>query len=576
MTEQSVSDAVGIKYDQQGNAYKWSAGGWRPYEDRGTLENMMIGAGQTFTELGRGAQQLFGSDEAQAEAKRLQDGEREIQGYLDEDAPIAANVGRALPFAATAPLSGGSIPGMLGVTALDAGIAGLQYADTPGERATNMLFGAGGAAGGFAVGAMANRVMNNINRSSKMMAQTVPPSGAVPSRTGTSVGAAEVDGMRVGTAGQKLRGDARHIFDEANRQVGGQGIDNPADLQAMLDLREAGYMLPPGAASGNKGERALFDFAQRFQSTRQMVEDMVGGPNQETLKRQVLRAMGDSGADKRVPTFDTATVSRMVAQTEDMIGDIMQTAKKIEVGDDIGKSMRSTIEGYESNHRFIGKGEDPVVRRLENIEQQILDPGVSGEDLRRLRGDLRNDMSKNISSGEERALQQMIDDIDQTISEALQRNNSPYSIEDFKKGMLQHRLAIALDKGAGAVKEGNVQPGALNRALKSVFKAEYRNDRKIFEESGRFTEAGPEAAEHFESLFKSVQGLERFKNIVNDSGTAQGLQLMDVLGEASVTGAPVATGGAALARIALPKMIRNSQYTPQQLREMLETVQAMQ
>jgi len=113
-----------IAHDAQGREYWYKNGQWEPINEVSPAESLMIGAGESFVNLGRGIKQginevgeLFG-DEASARSNerldKLQAGDQEIMQGLREENPISTFIGNTLPAIAAAPLGGASIPGQMG------------------------------------------------------------------------------------------------------------------------------------------------------------------------------------------------------------------------------------------------------------------------------------------------------------------------------------------------------------------------------------------------------------------------------------------------------------------------------
>lgn len=125
----------------------------------GIGETMMIGAGKTLTDIGRGAQKLYHSALGNNdELEELQAMQRKEQGYYDELSqarPFSTMGGEILPYLATAPLSGGLLTQM----GIGAAGEGIRYSDNQGASS---IMGGVMSVGGYGVGKMAPRVMGAI------------------------------------------------------------------------------------------------------------------------------------------------------------------------------------------------------------------------------------------------------------------------------------------------------------------------------------------------------------------------------------------------------------------------------
>lgn len=121
-------------------------------DDTGPGEAMMIGAGRTFFELGRGIQELL--PESLVGPVKRDPAEEAAYAALQQESPWMTGIGAGLPYAGPAALAGGLLGPAAGALrhivaqGLAAGATGALQAGTPGERlergAIDAALGAGG------------------------------------------------------------------------------------------------------------------------------------------------------------------------------------------------------------------------------------------------------------------------------------------------------------------------------------------------------------------------------------------------------------------------------------------------
>lgn len=137
-------------------------------------ERFLVGAGKTFTDWGRGAQNLYaratddmaGLDAAQAAQAEAQAEYQPMRDY----GGLSARAGEMAPAAATGLLGGTGFWG--GLTQLGIG-GGLGALENPDEALTGAGVGLGVTAGGIAAGSMLNRVVTSIGRAGSTARNTV-------------------------------------------------------------------------------------------------------------------------------------------------------------------------------------------------------------------------------------------------------------------------------------------------------------------------------------------------------------------------------------------------------------------
>lgn len=224
-----------------------------PMEVPGVGQSMLIGAGKTLTDLGRGAQKLYyGATGNEEELSNLSDRASREQGFYDEltqERPWATLGGEMLPYLATAPLSGGWLTqGAIG------GVGeGLRYGtNQAGQGAMGMAM----SMGGYGVGRAAPRVMGAIR----------------------GVAKSNKEAMRALTEGQKR-------------------LVNRAD--------ELGYQLTPGQRLQSKPLQQIERSAESMPFTSGLTEGMEK-ENQALLNRLALDSIGEVGEEVRGTHFARA------------------------------------------------------------------------------------------------------------------------------------------------------------------------------------------------------------------------------------------------------------------------------
>jgi len=161
---------------------------FRSIADTGTLESLAIGAGRTFTQLGRGAQQAWyavtGDEEKQKALKQQTEEEGKFYGQLQATHPIATGVGEALPYVAGLPATGTA----MGAAAVGA-VPGLLEYGTPEEKLKRAAIGGVAGAAGNTIGKLLVRGQTPASQASKGFAKLTggQESGSTPVQTVESV-----------------------------------------------------------------------------------------------------------------------------------------------------------------------------------------------------------------------------------------------------------------------------------------------------------------------------------------------------------------------------------------------------
>ncbi len=531
----SLQEEVGIKYDDAGRAYKYSNGKWRIVEDRSIGENILLGAGQTFRSLQLGAMQQFGSPATQERARQLFESERGAREYLAEDAPIASAVGRALPYAATAPLSGGTAAGVAGITAIDAGIGGLEYAESAGERLQNMLLAGGGTLAGFGIGSMANRVASNISQSARTISNraippqpgaALPPDALPPGIGRESVGAAAT-GEPVERAG---------IFDDDALDVlvgegSRSGLEQRATLEALDDAEALGYVVPPGAVTGRRGEGIIFDTARTDPFTAEVVESSVFAPNRDLFEADFLRALGATSREA-AEGFNRNTLSRVEQRIDNQLSAVYQrnptlsTTKTFAHGNAAGGLDNVTIdqalERVEQSHRRLGRyrgAEDPVVLNLQNMRQLIDEGGdtISTEAYAGYRSTLRNFQRQANAAGDANSAETLADAVN-ALDDWFAGNVNKADKELFHDTLQTFRLMNAIDTPNILRPDGTISANAIDRSLRRNFKTEYARNNRFFRDGKNVV--GKDLSPEMDRFFRGVRVMNAFPAVIGDSGTS--------------------------------------------------------
>lgn len=128
----------------------------------------LVSAGRVFDRISAGVTQLYnsttGNTAANAALASDQSDSAARQAALDKAHPIAAAIGTALPYVATAPLSGETLLGTMATQGLANAVPGaLSYGDAS-TRASAAALGAAGGAGGVGVGALAGKAIGAVAR----------------------------------------------------------------------------------------------------------------------------------------------------------------------------------------------------------------------------------------------------------------------------------------------------------------------------------------------------------------------------------------------------------------------------
>lgn len=536
---------AGIKYDQAGNAYKWNGQDWRMFEDRSTLENITLGAGEGLTSLGRGIMQLSPIEREREEARRAQESEAGARRALHDDAPIAAMVGNALPYAATAPLSGGSAIGAAGVMGVDALMGGLSYADSPIERLQNAGMAGAGAGVGLGVSSMAMRVANRINASGQVLRESsslvddaLAPSGASGFRQG-SAGAAQVGDV---DKAYPLDPDAMESLFEGTAK---SGFDRRATLEALDDAEALGYRVPPGIVNGSEGERVVFEGLQSSPAMRDVAVDELTGHNKELTEQYLIKALGgdareasegftqgtlarvDQRIDSQLSQFHKAADESGGLSTEGSFSWVTDTGRTSGTIDD---ALGDVIGAHKRSGRFRG-AEDPTVLNIQQIKNLIAEEGANGNisstRMATFRSTLRNFQRQANTQGDTNSAETLADAVNR-LDDWTAENVPPDMKTGFDEALQQFRLLQAIDNPGVVRANGTLNANAIDRQLRRTYKAEYARGNRFYKGGENVLEGRP-LTKPMDDLFRAVRVQNTLAPIVGDSGTAGRTMVQDIL-----------------------------------------------
>lgn len=554
--------------DSQGNVFEWSGSEWVPQlDDPGAVGAAMIGAGATFTNIGRGVADLAaGAVEAAAPGQvtpfreqlaRDVASDAPIMQQLEEQRPISTTAGRVLPYVAAAPLGGSSYAGQV---AFESVLGGLEYG-TAGERAQRALLAGGLTAGG---GAILNSVVGGIQRSAANVAQRQASFGP------SSVGA----GARGGPIGQGSTSQARGVLQNAGRQVPGQGAESPADLEAMLTLRQEGFNLKPSATSGNLAGRQLYQSLESNPLFSDITQGLISNPNQNKFNQSVFDALGGLDAEDLskggIPEFTPSTVGKIRARVGEQREAIQAATPETVITGETIDQIRKVSRNFQKSVGVLSK-EDPVIRRISNTLGRISDgegasripQNISTKDMITIRSDLRGLADTAKLPAESRAYADVVQALDDAFEATLVSQGNREGMQQFMATNQQFRLLDALDKPGVISAEGDVKAAALNRNLKKIFKDEYGANQY-----GGLRTSG-ETGANMERLFNISKALGRFPDVAGRSGTAENLSLQGLFES------PISTASQASFRPVVRRLLEGAQVSPEVLQDQLEVMRSL-
>ena len=552
-------------------------GSWVPIpDDPGIAGAILRGAGATLENMARGAADLssraagmIGTDEPEFRDKLAADraAQDERLAPLRDQRPISTGVGEALPFVAGG-LLGGAGRGLAAasrLTGVEAALGGLEA--RPGERVQGAaIAGAGGLVGAGALNVI-QRVQRNIRQSSEAIRQARQPSDPLllsgpgfPGRGGPivrpgdppggfgrgSAGAAQREGSIVGTGSQSA---LRRVLQGAGLQVRGEGLDSPKDLEALITLRENDFFLKPGQQSGNIAAKQFFAGAERSPITADIVQQEIGQANSQNLNRRVLRTLGRDLGDEDVAEFSSSTLGALKRETGDVVDKIKKDHPSIVITDKTREQITKSVQDFDQSVTTLSK-EDKGIRIVDKVLDVLDAPVIKTDKYTSMRSQLRGAQRK-ANASDETSRAQLLGEVIEALDQAFEATLPDVgTFRQFKQATQRFRLLEALGKQA-VIKDGDVQVGALNRALKKVFKSEFGDDDRF----GTF-----DGLPEFKNLFDVTQALGEFRDLIPNSGTPTALAFKDIISQ------PVSTALQLSARPLVRSLIRGSQISVDELK----------
>lgn len=407
-------------------------------QEQGAMGATLIGAGKSFTDIGRGAQDLFyratGDDEARAELQQLQEKDERTYGPLKREYPIATAVGESAPYVGAGGAIGAGMrgaglaarlaPNLAAQGAGGAAVGGLTYAPTMEERGTNALIEGALSTGGEALG----RVLSRIYR----------PGMASRSQSALDL-AAEAENL-----GYRVR-PASRLTSESTKNV-----------------IEGGMEALPGSAQ---------------------VFDALSAQNQATYNRQVAQAIGENTDELTGEVLDSA-------QTR--MGEVFNRVLSKDIDIALDDDFFERVIDIDNNRirPMLLPPEDPIKRIIDNAYEMLEKEVVTGKELHvqqsRLGKAARAELRKPQSDPEKAFA---LFDLQQSLLDLAQRSIPAEDAELLQQTRQQYRHFSNLlgSKAIDAV-SGDVDAGRLGRFLETRDRHGYLldNDRSPFYQGTRF------------------------------------------------------------------------------------------
>ena len=494
--------------DSDGRVYEYKRGRWELRQAPVSAgEAVMIGAGRTFTSLGRGiadlvaapgaqinpAFQEFRQGLAQAEAS-----EAPIFGQLQAEQPIPTTIGQLLPYLASAPLTLNSVPGTM---ALEGAIGAAEY----GTLQERLLRGGFAAAAGGAGATLAQRVQRGIQNSA------------------ATIAARQGDEFLPGTAGAAQAADVGQV----GRQSGFRRLANIAGEQAPLtdaqelavnNLARRGYQLEPGMASNNRVARFLSASAKRQPGFADIMAREIEDVNDTLFTRQTLRALGQSGDE-----FNDSTILQIEQRLNDTFDAIRARNPQLKGANRARDELQRLRDSFSRGVRTTGKF-DPEERRLEKLiaEMERLGDEINTERYAQWRSEYRAVQRSGQGAAPDPNKVSTAGDVVEILDEWFGRNVAPDDAQEYFAAVQQFRLLRSLDKPQVLGTDLKLRPQALARELRKSYSSEFwKNDK--FGTLEQFPE--------IKQLFEDVRSLAKFPEIVPNSGTATNQAVANIFGD---------------------------------------------
>lgn len=542
MAEQGARETA---VDQQGRAWEFVSGQWRLQgEALSTLEATSVGIFDTVNKLGQGVDQLLGTSLGDVTSNQFVQEAAQVN-------PVSVGVGQALPFAATAPLGGGTIGGLALTAGVDAALGGLMPG-TAQERLSNALFAGGSVfAGGVALNAV-QRVSGAIQKSSR--AASAGPAGTpeIPGRIqaatvgplgpGSTAGAQQVDNVFVpqGAADSPFR----TMLNMAGKTTTGAGLDDPSTLLLMERGVELGLKFDPGTAGGsaiariaNAGGRSSLAFADLY-------DEAISIPNQLAMQKRLLTSLG-SDADTFTPNTMGAVQSTLAAERRA----IEKAAPRLGVDNQVRTDLATAKADYNKNVARVSET-DPFTKQVDNVIKTLEEaPTISAKDYARMREQLRkaHRTAMNADTNQAFSLQQVIESLD----DMFRRNAGPELADRFNTNTRRFRMLEVVKRPGVLTAQHTINAGSLRRGFDKIFEQEFT--------FGRAKEFDAPQADI--DLFDTTKVLTGFRDLVGDSGTVPRGELGRLINN------PIQEGLKLSLRPVVRSVINESQPTLEQIKQ---------
>lgn len=553
-----------IAHDNSGREYIWQGGQWVPFDDVSGGEALLIGAGESFVDLGRGVQQLAlgageflgieGAGEAQRELSELQRSDKELLAPLRERQGGAMLAGNILPSILTAPLGGSSLLGQAALGFTEGALAfgspeerltrgAINAAVVPAipmaARVSSAIIDSGTKISqrGIATTGPGNFVERTLNRvletRGKSIAEEIADETAAgarlvddPSLTGfadDSVGAGRPAGTRGPESGipdtNPLFGVSKE-FSEVKQPI------SATERESMQNLLDEGFTLEPGMTDGNRAARLLSESMKSDPIFANTMDDLIQAPNKRNLNRLILQAFGKQGDEITDATL--ANIEEGLAREYSQVFE--SVPKTFEIDDVMRSNIKSIADDFESGFKSTGAS-DPVAKRIQKMSDLASQESMSTQQYRLFREQLRKLQRTANKADDQNSAEvygDMVEQLDDQFSRSIQSSDNPDAFKQFNETTQRWRLLTALDRGQAIGRDGNIKLGTLSNNLKSTFKREFARDN-------RFKGEQLPTDEKFLKLFKSIKGLNKQQSLVGDSGTASRQAINNILSNPTET-----------------------------------------